>query len=156
MDWYEFYQKYKQNNNEWWRLSEGEMQNLFEDAAQMAVGFEKTASEQLARAEAAEAELAQLREELTVANNETARLRQKLARAAADRAAAVIDNMGERGIFLARAEAAESEVERLRKELVWQMLAFAAVKQMAEATSIHELCVAPQPGERRVAQGDDR
>ncbi len=41
------------------------MQNLFDDAVDLMLGFEKTANEQIARAEAAEAEAARLREVLT-------------------------------------------------------------------------------------------
>ena len=61
MDCYSFYEKYQQNDNEWWKLSEGEMQNLYDDAMGMLFGWEKTTNEQIARAEAAEAEVARLR-----------------------------------------------------------------------------------------------
>ena len=64
MDCYSFYEKYQQNDNEWWKLSEGEMQNLYDDAMGMLFGWEKTTNEQIARAEAAEAEVARLRSAL--------------------------------------------------------------------------------------------
>ena len=64
MDCYSFYEKYQQNDNEWWKLSEGEMQNLYDDAMGMLFRWEKTTNEQIARAEAAEAEVARLRSAL--------------------------------------------------------------------------------------------
>ena len=64
MDCYSFYEKYQQNDNEWWKLSEGEMQNLYDDAMGLLFGWEKTTNEQIARAEAAEAEVARLRSAL--------------------------------------------------------------------------------------------
>lgn len=56
MNCYSFYEKYQKNDNEWWKLSEGEMQNLHDDAMGEIFGWEKTTNEQNARAEAAEAE----------------------------------------------------------------------------------------------------
>ena len=78
MDCYSFYEKYQQNDNEWWKLSEGEMQNLYDDAMGMLFGWEKTTNEQIARAEAAEAEVARLREALELAEAEVERLLSEL------------------------------------------------------------------------------
>ena len=64
MNCYSFYEKYQRNDNEWWKLSEGEMQNLYDDAMGMLFRWEKTTNEQIARAEAAEAEVARLRSAL--------------------------------------------------------------------------------------------
>ena len=61
MNCYSFYEKYQRNDNEWWKLSEGEMQNLYDDAMGEIFGWEKTANEQIARAEAAESEVARLK-----------------------------------------------------------------------------------------------
>ena len=78
MDCYSFYEKYQQNDNEWWKLSEGEMQNLYDDAMGLLFGWEKTTNEQIARAEAAEAEVARLREALELAEAEVERLLSEL------------------------------------------------------------------------------
>ena len=78
MDCYSFYEKYQQNDNEWWKLSEGEMQNLYDDAMGLLFRWEKTTNEQIARAEAAEAEVARLREALELAEAEVERLLSEL------------------------------------------------------------------------------